>query len=114
MASVDLFDCPSAVTIREIAIEASRLTGLRVRPAIVRKIRRGLAARYHEQRIDEIDGRQNPWQPNGHVSSLGMIGPTYTFTDVRAAQLLRAVVQHVQTRLTTPRALRISDSPFSF
>lgn len=112
--AVELFECEKAVTIREIAAEASRLTGLRVTPAIVRKIRRGLAACYPRPRMDHIDQQRNPWLPNGHVANTGRIGPSYTFNDFRARQLLRAVVQHVQAKFTTPTGLALVDSPFGF
>lgn len=112
--AVELFECEKAVTIREIAAEASRLTGLRVTPAIVRKIRRGLSAEYPQQHMDHIDQQRNPWLPNGHVANTGRIGPSYTFNDFRARQLLRAVVQHVQAKFTTPPGLVLADSLFGF
>jgi hypothetical protein len=114
MATVELFECEQAVTIREIASEATRLTGLRVTPALVRKIRRGLAAQYAAQPIDHIEQSRNPWMPNGHVGNTGRVGPSYTFGDFRAKQLLRAVVQHVQTKYTRPDGLTLASSPFGF
>ena len=110
----ELFECESTVTIREIAAEARRLTGLPVQPSLVRKIRKQLADTYHARRIDHIDGQHNPWTPNGPTASTGKIGPTYTFDDFRAKRLLRAVVLHVQAKYLTPSYLRVNGSPFGF
>ena len=110
-----LFECESTVTIREIAAEASRLTGLRVRPSLVRRIRKQLASSYHERQLDHIDAQHNPWLPNGPTASTGKLGPTYTFNDFRASRLLRAVVQYVQSKYVAPSFLRVTTAaPFGF
>jgi hypothetical protein len=114
MSTVELFECEQAVTIREIASEATRLTGLRVTPALVQKIRRSLAAQYAEQPIDHIDRSRNPWMPNGHVGNTGRVGSAYTFGDFRAKQLLRSVIQHVHAKYTRPAGLTLPSSPFGF
>lgn len=111
---VEIFECLSTVTIREIAAEASALTGLRVKPALVRKIRKQLFNEHNARRLDHIDGQHNPWHPNGPTANTGKIGSTYTFTDFRARRLLRAVVQHVQARYLAPETLQVSSTPFGF
>lgn len=110
----ELFECESTVTIREIAAEASRLTGLRVRPILVRKIRKTLAVDYAARQLDHIDGQHNPWLPNGPTANTGKLGPTYTFNDFRARRLLQAVVQHVQAKYLSPSFACVNGSPFGF
>lgn len=112
--ATELFECESAVTIREIAAKASRLTGLRVRPSLVRQIRKNLAEQYHAGCLDHIDGQHNPWLPNGPTAHNGKLGPTYTFTDFRAKRLLQAVVRHVQAKYILPNCFRVESSPFGF
>lgn len=108
MSPQELFEVEQAVTIREIAAEASRLTGVTVRPPLVRKIRKQLSNDYHERSIDDIDAGINPWRPNGHINSSGRVGSSYTFTSYRAGRLLREVVRHVQSQFSRPARANVS------